>query len=675
MDDYHYRAFGSLFFILHQGKLLWLLNAPVIGRWFRRVLRISGESSSVGNRRITRIIPNAIFWWDGPHQAAEFRTHAKFSKRLYYAFRPLWWAMHAWDWCVADRWVPELSFGFSTLTSSPDADPETNTVDGRVQQTYTAGSGVPWATLIADAGNAFNDSTTIEGAVSISSDSGTNVWRFLCRGIFLFNTSALTSSASISSAVKSLYGSSKADNLVIAPTINIYTSNPASSTALAAGDFTSLGSVAQCDTAITYAGWSTAGYNDFTLNATGRGNVSKTGISKFGTRNVNYDVAAVAPAWSASTNSQLNCYQADQTGTANDPKLVVTYGMAFTGEISDALGISDAVVRGVGLGRRISDGVGLSDSTFRVHGSNRIVSDSVGLIDALSKASGHARRITDAVGITDAAIAARSMFRVLSDALGVTDALAFSLSIYINRYISDSINVTDSASRFAIFSREARDTLGVTDDRVIRAAYARFLSEPLGVSDSAFRTEGHFRIASDSLGLSDIASRSLFVLIYRAVTESLGITDTVDRYQSVVRFLSENLGVSDDVSKASAFSRNLMEAIGIVDAASRAVTMIREIADAMGLSDSNLASFVTEGIAYTRIITESLGITDARIQATATIAWLMIALALRRFIYLAVADPFASVSVARSFISLEVADPFASVSVARSFISLEAYRI
>lgn len=324
MNDQHYRAFGSLFFLLHQDRLLWLLNAPIIGRWFRRVLRISGDSSSVGHRPIFRILPNAIFWWDGPNQKAEFRTHAKFSKRLYYAFAPLWWAMHAWDWAVADRWIPELSFGFATLGPIwPDADPETNTVDGSVSRRLSLGSGVAWGTIIAGAGTNFDDSYAIPHASGYASDNVSNQWIEIYRAIFLFDTSALTSGASISSAVMSLYGAGTGGGLDAA-NINIYKSTPASNTALVAADFSQLGPTAQCDTAISFASWAAA-YNDFTFNATGRGNVSKTSISKFGSRDAAHDVANSSPTWASDGFSVIDCYSADQAGTANDPKLVVTY--------------------------------------------------------------------------------------------------------------------------------------------------------------------------------------------------------------------------------------------------------------------------------------------------------------------------------------------------------------
>jgi hypothetical protein len=107
--------------------------------------------------------------------------------------------------------------------------------------------------------------------------------------------------------------------------VNVYTCAPASETAIAAGDYDSFDSVPQCDTPITYTGWGEAGYNDFALNSNGIASISKTGITKFGIRNANYDVTGTAPTWGSAVQCYLIGYFADQTGTDNDPKLVVTY--------------------------------------------------------------------------------------------------------------------------------------------------------------------------------------------------------------------------------------------------------------------------------------------------------------------------------------------------------------
>lgn len=209
----------------------------------------------------------------------------------------------------------------STLTVYPNPGV---TTDGNVENNGTSAS---FATIRGATGN-YSDDTSIRQIVAyFTSTSTTDEYNNMGRGIFLFDTSALTASATISAVVMSIYGYTKTDTFTTpsTPDINIYTSTPTSNTALTGTDFSKLGTTAQCDTAITYANWTQDVYNDFTFNATGIGNVSKTGISKFGTRNANHDVANSAPTWSSVKTGALRGYYSDNTGTDADPKLVITY--------------------------------------------------------------------------------------------------------------------------------------------------------------------------------------------------------------------------------------------------------------------------------------------------------------------------------------------------------------
>ena len=281
------------------------------------------------NTRIVEIAPNhyTVRLPDGQFRS-DFRTHWKYSKRVYFACRELWWLMHAWDSAFADRWAPAYSWGLSTLTAYPDPDPETTTVDGRV---IVSGVTDLWATLIAEAGSGATDTAAAQNVVAFNADSTPALWTFLARGIFLFDTGAIPDTDTISAAVLSLYGSSKSDSGGYAPTIDIYTSAPASNTALEAGDFDSLGSTSQTGSPIAYADVSTTAYNDFTFNATGIGNISKTGVSKFGIRNANYDVAASSPTWADSLTTAIAVILSETAGTTTDPKLVVTHAGAGGG--------------------------------------------------------------------------------------------------------------------------------------------------------------------------------------------------------------------------------------------------------------------------------------------------------------------------------------------------------
>lgn len=328
------KVFDIIWFQKHQKILLWLLNAPVIKIWFRWVLRIRRFDCKL-DEKICEIQPNnykvdlGLKWTkqEGIKHwyRADFRTNEKYARRLYFAFKPLWYILHIWD-LFADKKTPQLSFGFSTLTAYPV--PGT-TVDGYVRKQTGQST---WATIHdATDGNAVDYSSTLEDFAAIRCDAVdplSNRWFLLKRYFCLFDTSSLTSGATISQAVLSLYGQSTNNTGSMSPTLNIYTSSPASNTVLANADYDQLGTTAQCDSAIAIGSFSTSGYNNFTLNATGRGNVSKTGISKFGAREAAYDATNTEPTWTSTGYIQFTGYYASNDGTTNDPKLVVTYSVA-----------------------------------------------------------------------------------------------------------------------------------------------------------------------------------------------------------------------------------------------------------------------------------------------------------------------------------------------------------
>ncbi len=324
--ELYYQAFNEKWFERNQRIVLFVFR--IIYKIFPSLLFKSEETKDIGNKKIIRVGTNyatCLVDLEKKELKTVFFTDWNYSKMLYNAFKPMWWAMHWWDEIVADRWVPQLSWGFDTLEVNPDADPETNTVDGRIRNT---GSDSTWANILSGVTLDKNDTIGQDYIFNIISGAISG-WNQLRRGIFLFDTSALTAGATISATIMSLYGYAKADNLSITPTLDIYTSTPASNTALATGDWSQIGTTSQTGSPITYDGWSTTGYNDFTFNATGRGNVSLTGISKFGVRNANYDVANNEPSWTANLSSGFGIYYADNG--SNKPKLVVTYTVASGG--------------------------------------------------------------------------------------------------------------------------------------------------------------------------------------------------------------------------------------------------------------------------------------------------------------------------------------------------------
>ena len=288
-------------------------------------------------KKISKITPYSVAQYDGliwkpkkkglRHQYTEhFFVRNEYARKLYFYLYPLWLAMHIWDWFAADHFqiAPKLNFGFSTLTKNPASIGTDNPVDGFVARQSVI-------ELIGDirsgAGNysSVGRLDTIDAAVYIKFDGSSNgYWNALKRFICCFDTSSLTSGATISAAVLSLYGFGKADpTTAITPNVDIYAATPANTNALADSDYGQIGATSQTGSPIPYASFATSAYNAFTFNATGIGNVSKTGISKFGTRNANYDVANSAPTWSAGSGHYMTVNASGEA--SNKPKLVVTY--------------------------------------------------------------------------------------------------------------------------------------------------------------------------------------------------------------------------------------------------------------------------------------------------------------------------------------------------------------
>ena len=193
-----------------------------------------------------------------------------------------------------------------------------------------------WANKIAAAGNVADDTAALTRAGYAFGN--TNAWDELGRSFFLFDTSAITDTDTISSATLSLYGSSKEDNGNQA--VAIVASTPASNTAIVSGDHANVGSTRfASDIDITAA--SIVGYNDFALNASGLAAISKTGVSKFAAR-LSGDVDASEPSVGGQVEIGLNVVNAETADTTSDPKLVVVHSA-----VSSVSPISNLLLMGV----------------------------------------------------------------------------------------------------------------------------------------------------------------------------------------------------------------------------------------------------------------------------------------------------------------------------------------
>ncbi|MHB8840998.1 MAG: hypothetical protein ACYC56_04280 [Candidatus Aquicultor sp.] len=353
-------AFDDGWFRKHQRLLVWLLNAPVIKIWFRWVLRIRKSDCHL-NEKINLILPNqfhknARIVGDKIFATADFRTHWKYSKRIYYAFKWVWWALHFWDWLIADRFLPELSFGLFTLNSYPNQGETGPGCDGFIQRrqddTYTTpeqlGTTTGGTPPIGQYQKDVYMSTILLGQIIRPYDD-LSYYNILGKGFLVFDTSKLPASTSVSGpAYIDVYvtdylapvgsgigyiGLFKAttqngNTLVDSDFFEVETTELANQLALELATKTISGGTPAQYIDVYYL--NRVGYYRFNLNADGKNNITFLGVSKFATH---FTYASSFLTGSLTYFVMHKYCSANSIEAEFDPKLVIDYSIPGTNKI------------------------------------------------------------------------------------------------------------------------------------------------------------------------------------------------------------------------------------------------------------------------------------------------------------------------------------------------------
>lgn len=318
-------VFDKEWFIEYQRALVRFANT----KFGRHTLRIGKDIPK--DKKVIGITPDSITWLesrtgDSLTVKTDFRTHDKFAKRFYYAFKPFWYTVHFVDWVFSFSPTPKLefNFGFDTLTEYP-AVGANSPVDGFVKRT---GTDETFSTIRDSAGTVAND-TDIWGPAYHLIGGTTSGFDDMARAIYLFDTSAL--SGVINSATLSLHGDYKENSLVLSDSeagVAVVGATPASDDAIVAADYQETGST-RFATDILYSSFVLDDYNVFTFNGSGLTAISKTGLSKFGTRSA-IDFDDGTPNFVSGAETSCWVKFADNAGTASDPKLIVEYTISVS---------------------------------------------------------------------------------------------------------------------------------------------------------------------------------------------------------------------------------------------------------------------------------------------------------------------------------------------------------
>jgi hypothetical protein len=110
----HHYAFTKQWFASNRERLCRVFNLPVIGKWLRGKLGLRHDGKLIDITTDSLVIESS----SGQREYTGW-TGDVVSQFVYEIAKPLWWAIHYWDEWIADRWIPQWSYGFSTIITSP----------------------------------------------------------------------------------------------------------------------------------------------------------------------------------------------------------------------------------------------------------------------------------------------------------------------------------------------------------------------------------------------------------------------------------------------------------------------------------------------------------------------------------------------------------------------------
>lgn len=293
-------------------------------------------------RIITKILPCAVHsYLEENYFESQFFSRQKYSNGIRNVWKYLL-ALHLIDAVLLDKLFKRYSFNFSTLTAYPDPNPETDTVDG---YTYNTDTNAVFSTVRGSNGGG-KDDTSAALSMYLFASATINQYRQICRAYKLLKTSSIGATNIIDSATLGIVivaGKLYAFN----GSLCLVQCDLASNTAVANADHqlnVNYATRQATDLLISSINDNDTAYNYFTLNATGLGNISKTGITKFGVKNI-WDADNTEPTWTSGGLDQATIRSADNTGTSKDPKLIVIYHTPGLTNIKTINGLAIASVK------------------------------------------------------------------------------------------------------------------------------------------------------------------------------------------------------------------------------------------------------------------------------------------------------------------------------------------
>jgi epidermal growth factor receptor substrate 15 len=277
--------------------------------------------------------------------------------------------------------------------------------------------------------------------------------------------------------------------------------------------------------------------------------------------------------------------------------------------LQDSISISDSsdILLSQLIAVLLEDGVSVTDTTNVVAAYVRALADSIDLSDSLSTAIVKSILVADSVGVTDSLIRSGAYFLVFAETVGISDALSTSLFQLITVSLSETVAITDTATRIGTFLRAITDSISLSDLESATRDIIRIIEDSISITDTVDFSRALIRNLIDTVGITDELTTQMIQYITVALSDSVSITDNTTRGRIARVLLQETISATDELKTAAQFVRSIVESVTIDDDLSRRLQMFVTLVDTIEMSDTVSTAFITDKL---RDLADAVGITD-----------------------------------------------------------------
>jgi len=330
-----------------------------------------------------------------------------------------------------------------------------------------AGDGYCFAYTEGDQWNATHDATSATAYPTATNGNatecrGTEGVYTIGRGFFPFDTSGLSDEAVISEAI--MYVCCKSPTSVYTGVVTVVQTTQAATDTLTAEDFDQCGAVDNPTegTDSPSSSQTNNSYYAITLNATGRGWISKTGFTKLGQREKNHDCADSAPG--NSNTCRLQQAFSEYADTSSDPYLSITYTVPLTKTLTEVVKAGGTIIKG----------------------TQKVLSSALAVVS--QRASTLYKTFVESIINSDARVA--SFYKTLTEAILASDT--FSKIQNLTRTLSESLIIKDAREKILTAYKTLIENIKASDLYEKSASLFKLLSEALTTSDLSVTIQRQF---------------------------------------------------------------------------------------------------------------------------------------------------------------------------------------